>query len=499
MFQPGDVLPEVTFNIYNFKDATAQIDMLVFAAGQPAFDALDLTVTNAMAYVYSPEYTYLFETSVQTDNNIHNVYLQSVLETANPGDIYAGIMFDMARYFGALYRATSSVVTQIEYKGVVYTWDALEPNLGSNWYNGPISLVSVIVTDFMGGTLVDGVTVKLGDGTFNYYLQLTFEVTMDLDQAVIDVLEDAVTYTYTPAYTYLANSVVYEDYSMNSEYYQSVLDAANPLDPMTGIMNDMARYLGAVYRVEGSDITTIVYDGVEYTWNEALGLLGSNWSYLDESGEEPVDVTLVSVIVDDFQAMVLTDSVPLTFRNSLGHEVAVALEFAIVAEPALRTELFFSEYGEGSSNNKWLEIYNGTGAAIDLSDYSVVLYSNGSSTGGNTLTFTEGTMLADGDVYVIYNSSANEAVIAEGDVSSNVTFFNGDDAIALLKDGVVIDVIGVIGTDPGSAWTWDGGSTADRTLVRKSTVVGPVTTWDSAEWDVYPTDTFTYVGSHTIA
>jgi len=316
-----------------------------------------------------------------------------------------------------------------------------------------------------------------------------------LDQAVIDVLEDAVTYTYDPAYTYLANSVVYEDYVMYSEYYQSVLDAANPLDPLEGIMFDMARYLGAVYRVEGSDITTIVYDGVEYTWNETLGLLGSNWAYYDEI--LMVDVTLVSVIVDDFQAMVLTDSVPLTFINSLGHEVAVALEFAIVPEPAAITELFFSEYGEGSSNNKWLEIYNGTGADVDLSIYSVALYSNGSATAGTTVALT-GT-LAAGDVYVIYNSSANAAIIAEGDLSSTVTYFNGDDAVALLKNASVIDVIGVIGTDPGSAWTWDGGSTADRTLVRKSTVVGPVTTWDSSEWDVYPTDTFTYVGSHTVA
>jgi hypothetical protein len=492
MFQPGDVLPDVTFNIYNFRDGIAQIDMLVFTAGQPAFDALDLTVTNAMTYAYDPVYDYLFETSVKADNNIHNVYLQSVLETANPGNMYAGIMNDMARYLGAIYRATSSVVTQIEYKDVVYTWDALEPNIGSNWYNGPTSLVSVITADFLGGTLTDGVTLKLGDGTFNYYLELTFEVTMDLDQAVIDVLVDAVSYEYTPAYTYLANSVVYDDYAMYSEYYQSVLDAANPSDPMSGIMNDMARYLGAIYRVTGSNITTIIYDGIEYTWNEAGLLLGSNW-------EDSLGATLVSVIVTDFGLGTLTNSVPLTFRNALGHEVAVALEFAIVAEPAPITELFFSEYGEGGSNNKWLEIYNGTGAAIDLSAYSVELYSNGASTATNTLTFAPGTMLADGDVYVIYNSSSAAAIIAEGDVSSNVTFFNGDDAVALLKGTTVIDVIGVIGNDPGSSWTVGTGSTVNYTLVRKSTVLGPVTTFDPAEWDVYPQDTFDYIGSHTVA
>ena len=38
------------------------------------------------------------------------------------------------------------------------------------------------------------------------------------------------------------------------------------------------------------------------------------------------------------------------------------------AHAAPPTELFFSEYVEGSSNNKALEIYNGTGDAIDLAD-----------------------------------------------------------------------------------------------------------------------------------
>ena len=37
---------------------------------------------------------------------------------------------------------------------------------------------------------------------------------------------------------------------------------------------------------------------------------------------------------------------------------------AQATQAAVPTELFFSEYIEGSSYNKALEIYNGTGAAI---------------------------------------------------------------------------------------------------------------------------------------
>ncbi|AUD63951.1 hypothetical protein BK010_10255 [Tenericutes bacterium MO-XQ] len=159
-------------------------------------------------------------------------------------------------------------------------------------------------------------------------------------------------------------------------------------------------------------------------------------------------------------------------------------------------DLFFSEYIEGSSSNKALEIFNGTGADVDLSIYSINQYSNGASTPNNTLALT-GT-LANGDVYVIYNSSAVAAISDEGDITSSVTFFNGDDAVELLKNGVVIDVFGVVGEDPGSAWTVGTGDTADNTLVRAESVIGPNTTFTPEEWVVYDVDTFMYLGSHTM-
>ena len=40
------------------------------------------------------------------------------------------------------------------------------------------------------------------------------------------------------------------------------------------------------------------------------------------------------------------------------------------------TDLFFSEYAEGSSDNKYLEIFNGTGNDIDLSLYAISSCSN---------------------------------------------------------------------------------------------------------------------------
>ena len=47
------------------------------------------------------------------------------------------------------------------------------------------------------------------------------------------------------------------------------------------------------------------------------------------------------------------------------------------------SDLFFSEYAEGGSNRKYLEIYNGTGADVDMSGYAIGICNNGHSAGDN--------------------------------------------------------------------------------------------------------------------
>ncbi len=49
--------------------------------------------------------------------------------------------------------------------------------------------------------------------------------------------------------------------------------------------------------------------------------------------------------------------------RQLGRVLAIAAMLAACARPAAAQELFISEYIEGSSNNKAIEIYNGTGAS----------------------------------------------------------------------------------------------------------------------------------------
>lgn len=165
---------------------------------------------------------------------------------------------------------------------------------------------------------------------------------------------------------------------------------------------------------------------------------------------------------------------------------------------ATPTELFFSEYIEGSSNNKALEIYNGTGSAINLGTggYSIFMSFNG---GTSTFTISLTGTIANGDVYVVAPTNANATILAAADQTAGTAWFNGDDAVLLRKGATVIDAFGQVGFDPGTQWT--GGGEND-TLRRASTIcTGDSNSSDafdaSLEWELFAQDTFGGLGTHT--
>ena len=160
------------------------------------------------------------------------------------------------------------------------------------------------------------------------------------------------------------------------------------------------------------------------------------------------------------------------------------------------TELYFSEYIEGSgTGNKALEIYNPTDVAIDLSIYSVKLFANGSTTAGATLALS-GT-LQPGQTLVIHHANADTAFRNKGDlneINNAIANFNGNDALELLKNDIVIDSIGQV----GNTAVWG----RDQTLVRKPHINSGDTISNDAfdpsiEWDSHPKDTSTFLGDHT--
>lgn len=175
--------------------------------------------------------------------------------------------------------------------------------------------------------------------------------------------------------------------------------------------------------------------------------------------------------------------------------VSAALLLPLLSSPAY-ADLFFSEYVEGTANNKALEIYNPGPDAVDLSLYSVVQHANGNL--ASNATFRPAGMLAKGDVYVIVQSNASPALAAKADMQAGLGF-NGDDTLLLKKNEVVIDRFGQLGFRPDTAWVSGGISTVDRTLRRKRTVTQGDTAHETAfdpalEWDGFPVDDFSGLG-----
>lgn len=155
--------------------------------------------------------------------------------------------------------------------------------------------------------------------------------------------------------------------------------------------------------------------------------------------------------------------------------VAIIFAFFATALQAQKSDLFISEYCEGSSNNKYIEIYNGTGADVDLTNYLVRKYYSSTSYHEFTLSGT----LANGSVYVIASSSAATEIKNKANLLNGNANWNGDDAIILYKNGVEIDIIGIVSATGGSEWVcaglYDAGD--EQTWIRKPSVTGPTTDW----------------------
>lgn len=172
-------------------------------------------------------------------------------------------------------------------------------------------------------------------------------------------------------------------------------------------------------------------------------------------------------------------------------------------------DLIISEYSEGSSYNKYIEIFNATGSDIDLSNYQIWRVSNGGTWPEATINLN-GT-ITNGDVFIVAHGSANATILANTNLITGNANWNGNDAVGLAKnngDGTyaLIDTVGVDGADPGLGWDVAGttNGTLNHTLVRKSTVCATSTNWPTSagtsdldsEWIVLDENDWTHIGFH---
>ncbi|MBL7952236.1 MAG: lamin tail domain-containing protein [Flavobacteriales bacterium] len=243
---------------------------------------------------------------------------------------------------------------------------------------------------------------------------------------------------------------------------------------------------------DGSEVLTFALQNV--TGGQGTPTMGANRTLTitdDEVSAPPIATAATGVGSSTFTA----------HWNAISGATNYRLDVYTIS-PVPTTDLIISEYVEGSSNNKYVELYNGTGASVNLTNYRIRQYNNGSATPTSDVLLS-GT-LADGATIVYKNSSAT---IYGGAATNNAAMaYNGNDAVALFKISTSsnVDIIGRIGEDPGTAWTSGALTTVDKTLRRKSTVTAGVATNPGAgfptlatEWDQFNIDDVTGLGAHT--
>jgi endonuclease I/chitodextrinase len=167
---------------------------------------------------------------------------------------------------------------------------------------------------------------------------------------------------------------------------------------------------------------------------------------------------------------------------------------------ATATELFFSEYLEGSSFNKALEIVNLTDNDINLNVYSIKRQKDGGLDGevwneAHVLNLsgviTSGVVSADASLQKLNEEKDYTHPREYSNLFGIPINFNGNDPVGLFKNNVLIDIIG----------TYNGGSAnfaKDKTLRRKSGVSSPNVNFDIVnEWEVYGKDNADDFGKHS--
>jgi len=269
--------------------------------------------------------------------------------------------------------------------------------------------------------------------------------------------------------------------------------------------NDFPSFVGSYenYPVSGTSLAisglaqgTTYYYRVKAVYNDSPGAYSN-----------PISTTTNAIIYLD--APLATDATAVSYEGFTARWEPVAGSESyrldvFSGDSAYTTDLLISEYVEGSSNNKYVEIFNGTGSDLDLTSYKIKLYANGATSATSTQTLSG---VLPHNACLVYRNSSAVLTLPDGvtAVSSGIANFNGNDALAIVKGTpeTYVDIFGRIGDS--STWSSNGISASDQTLRRKSTVINGITSNPSSgfptlatEWDSYPIDTASGLGSHSI-
>ena len=320
-------------------------------------------------------------------------------------------------------------------------------------------------------------TDNIGVSSYDVYVDGNLEASTSNINYTITGLSSNITYDLTVSARDIADNVSPQSAPLTVVTQE---DTEAPSVPMNIVISDETDVSFKITWDPSTDNTEVIHYNI-YIDNIFYDMINiSSYTVYDLTASTTYSVTLEAV---DGLNNTSAQSVPVNATTTDGNSNTTM-------------ELLISEYVEGSSNNKAIEIANLITSPVELDGYNLRRDSNGGGEWSERFDLT-GTINV-GDVIVIINANANSQILldqADIVVANNQSTnygeplnFNGNDPVGLFKDDVLIDIVG----------EFDGGSSnfaKDKTLRRKSTVVEPNINFDlNNEWEIFPMDTFDDIG-----
>lgn len=140
-------------------------------------------------------------------------------------------------------------------------------------------------------------------------------------------------------------------------------------------------------------------------------------------------------------------------------------------------QLLFTQYYEGTGTNKYYEIKNLGSTSIDLTLYTVSLYTNanteawktGSTTGASNFALT-GSLVAGGILLVGNSGNTAPSYALSLSTNNNTTAnFNGNDSLVLWNDSAAFSTTQIV---DAISFTNAGNEGVDKSFVRVTTAAG---------------------------
>ena len=274
---------------------------------------------------------------------------------------------------------------------------------------------------------------------------------------------------------------------------QSVTVTPLPTASLTVVDNNICIGSGnAVFTVSGTPNAVVTYN-VNGGASQTVTLNASGTATITiNSPSADVTVVLTNVsagfcsnVITGQSGTVVVTTIPVPVINVTQTPVcsnqtaAFAVTSPVNTQLNFPTNLFISEITDHTSGAlTYVEIYNGTGAPIDLANYRLKIYTT--ATGAPTCNLSLSGIIANNDVVVVkLSSSADQGgVVADLNFTTCAGVNNNDSIVLTTSTDVELDNWGVRGV----VFTPAGG--VGYNYRRNTTAVLPSMTWDPADWTV---------------